>query len=99
MMINGLTSMKLVAYEPSPSPTLACTTLVRPPDVAQLTTTSLPDVVVTDVMCKYDALLVGSLPDRNSHRLLHPSPSGSAVATAAGLVVLPKYRICQLWKA
>src|ERR1022692_3014910 len=90
MMIYGLRSMKLVVYEPSTSPAFTCTTLVLPPAVAHVTRISAP-WGVTEMMWKNEALLVGSVPERNSQRLLQPSPSGSAFCAAAGLVVLPKY--------
>src|ERR1017187_687499 len=98
MTINPLKSVKFVLYPPFPSPAVDCTTLVVPPAVLHVTTTSLPDGN-TEVICNPDALLVGFVPARNSARLFWPSPSGSAFAAAAGLVVLPKYWICHAWNA
>jgi hypothetical protein len=96
LMINPLKSWKFVEYDPSGNPVFTCTTLVYPPAVVQVTSTSLP-CVVTEVICKPEALLVGLVPARNSAKLFWPSPSGSALAAAAGFVVLPKYWICQVW--
>src|SRR5208282_5795321 len=81
-------SVKLVAYEPAPSPVAACTTLVCPPAVCQVTTIFVP-CGVTDVMWKTDALLVGLVPAKNSARLFWPSPSGSQVAQDWLLVAAP----------
>src|SRR2546426_6341006 len=89
-MMYGLTSKKLFEYEPF----VACKTLVLPPAVAHVTSTSAPCVTM-EVIRKLDAPFVGSMPARNSQRLLQPSPSGSAAGSAAGLLVLPKYWICQ----
>src|SRR5438477_5868211 len=96
-MMKGLRSVKFVRNEPSTSPLVACTTLVFPPAVAHVTRMSEP-CDVTAVIWKQEALLVGSVPVRNSQRLSQPSPSGSAFDAAAELVVLPKYWTCQLWK-
>src|SRR5208282_1523254 len=97
MMIYGLTSTKLFEYEPLGSPEAACTTLVCPPAVYQVTTIFVP-CGVTDVMCRNDALLVGTVPDRYSCRLFMPSPSGSQVAQDWLLVVLPKQVFVPLLK-
>src|SRR5256886_5391563 len=90
MMINGLTSVKLVVYEPPDPPKTACTTLVRPPAVCQVTTRSLPCGVI-EVICKNDAAFVGIVPERYSCRLFMPSPSKSLVALATAPVTVPKY--------
>src|SRR3989442_1375525 len=66
--------------------------------IAQVTRRLLPAGGIA-VMRNTEALLVGLVPTRNSARLFIPSPSGSAVGAALGSLVLPKYWICQVWKA
>src|ERR1022692_4420077 len=56
--------------------------------------TSLP-CRTAEVTRSTDALFVGSVPDRNSALLFWPSPSGSALASACGQFVQPKYCNCQ----
>src|ERR1017187_10458592 len=48
---------------------------------------------VTDVMCKYDDPLVGSVADRNSSQLDWPSPFASSGGAAIRLLMLLKYCI------
>src|SRR5882724_10487814 len=61
--------------------------------VIHVTRMSLASFAIA-VMRKAEALLVGSVPLRNSARLFCPSPSGSAVGAALGHVTQPKYWNC-----
>src|ERR1035438_2098102 len=72
---------------------LACRTLVVPPPHIHVMARALP-WGVTDVMCRYDAPLVGSVADRNSCQLDWPSPSASTSGAAMRLPTPPKYCIC-----
>src|SRR5207245_4286831 len=55
------------------------------------------DATVTGVQTCALPILVGSEPERNSAVLFIPSPSASALASASGQLVQPKYWSCQDW--
>src|SRR6058998_109265 len=74
-------------------PAVRSSALVLPVPVIHVTRTlSLSRAMV--VMRKAEALLVASVPARNSAKLFCPSPSGSAVGAALGQVTQLKYWTC-----
>src|SRR5437667_11115815 len=80
---------KLLVAKLPDAPAVRCSALVLPGLVVQVTRRLLPSGA-TDVMRNAEALLVGSVPARNSARLLCPSPSASWEVSAALFLFRPK---------